>query len=70
MPVRSFDNANAFHRVMRRFIATKVGVTVFRPTAHQPGFSLNDHEPSAHGAVAPVGGDARDPLVGRSTQSP
>jgi deazaflavin-dependent oxidoreductase (nitroreductase family) len=34
MPVRSFHNANAFHRAMRRFIATKVGVTVFRPTAH------------------------------------
>lgn len=34
MPVRSFDNANAFHRAMRGFIATKVGVTLFRPTAH------------------------------------
>ena len=34
MPVRSFDNANVFHRAMRRFIATKVGVAVFRPTAH------------------------------------
>ena len=34
MPGRSFDDANAFHRAMRRFIATKVGVTLFRPTAH------------------------------------
>ena len=34
MPVQSFDNANAFHRAMRRFIATKVGVALFRPTAH------------------------------------
>jgi deazaflavin-dependent oxidoreductase (nitroreductase family) len=34
MPVRSFDKANAFHRAMRRFIATKVGVAIFRPTAH------------------------------------
>jgi deazaflavin-dependent oxidoreductase (nitroreductase family) len=34
MPVQSFDNANAFHRAMRRFIATKLGVAVFRPTAH------------------------------------
>jgi deazaflavin-dependent oxidoreductase (nitroreductase family) len=30
----SFDDANPFHRAMRRFIATKVGVTLFRPTAH------------------------------------
>ena len=35
MPVQSFDNANIFHRAMRRFIATKVGVAVFRPTAHR-----------------------------------
>jgi deazaflavin-dependent oxidoreductase (nitroreductase family) len=35
MPVRSFDKANAFHRAMRRFIATKVGVAIFRPTAHR-----------------------------------
>ena len=34
MPVQSFDNANAFHRAMRRFIATKLGVALFRPTAH------------------------------------
>jgi deazaflavin-dependent oxidoreductase (nitroreductase family) len=34
MPTRNFDDANAFHRLMRKFIATKVGVTVFRPTAH------------------------------------
>ena len=34
MPGRSFDDANAFHRAMRRFIATKVGGTLFRPTAH------------------------------------
>ena len=30
----SFDDANAFHRMMRTFIATKVGVAIFRPTAH------------------------------------
>jgi deazaflavin-dependent oxidoreductase (nitroreductase family) len=34
MPSRSFNDANAFHRVMRTFAATKLGVTVFRPTAH------------------------------------
>lgn len=34
MPVQSFDNANVFHRAMRRFIATRVGVALFRPTAH------------------------------------
>jgi deazaflavin-dependent oxidoreductase (nitroreductase family) len=34
MAGRSFDNANAFHRVMRTFAATKVGVAIFRPTAH------------------------------------
>jgi deazaflavin-dependent oxidoreductase (nitroreductase family) len=34
MPSRSFDDANAFHRAMRTFIATKVGVALFRPTAH------------------------------------
>jgi hypothetical protein len=34
MPGRSFDEANAFHRAMRTFIATKVGA-LFRPTAHQ-----------------------------------
>jgi F420H(2)-dependent quinone reductase len=34
MPVRSFYDANAFHRTMRRFAATKVGVTLFRPTLH------------------------------------
>jgi deazaflavin-dependent oxidoreductase (nitroreductase family) len=32
MPVRSFHDANAFHRVMRNFAATKVGVPLFRPT--------------------------------------
>jgi deazaflavin-dependent oxidoreductase (nitroreductase family) len=34
MSTRSFDDANAFHRAMRTFIATKVGVALFRPTAH------------------------------------
>jgi deazaflavin-dependent oxidoreductase (nitroreductase family) len=34
MPVRSFDNANPFHRGMRWFIATPIGVAIFRPTAH------------------------------------
>jgi deazaflavin-dependent oxidoreductase (nitroreductase family) len=34
MPSRSFDDANALHRAMRTFIATKVGVALFRPTAH------------------------------------
>jgi F420H(2)-dependent quinone reductase len=34
MPVRSFDDANAFHRTMRAFAATKVGRVLFRPTAH------------------------------------
>jgi deazaflavin-dependent oxidoreductase (nitroreductase family) len=29
-----FDDANAFHRMMRTFAATKVGVALFRPTAH------------------------------------
>ena len=34
MATRNFDDANAFHRAMRTFIATKVGVALFRPTAH------------------------------------
>jgi len=34
MPVKSFNDANAFHRIMRNFAATKVGVALFRPTAH------------------------------------
>lgn len=35
MPARSFDDANGFHRIMRNFAATKVGVALFRPTAHR-----------------------------------
>ena len=34
MPGQSFDNANAFHRTMRRFASTPVGVALLRPTAH------------------------------------
>ena len=34
MPVRSFDDANAFHRAMRALAATKAGRVLFRPTAH------------------------------------
>lgn len=34
MPGKSFDDANAFHRVMRTFAATRVGVAMLRPTAH------------------------------------
>ncbi|OBK91673.1 nitroreductase family deazaflavin-dependent oxidoreductase [Mycobacterium sp. 1165178.9] len=34
MPGRSFDNANVFHRTMRRFASTPVGVALLRPTAH------------------------------------
>jgi deazaflavin-dependent oxidoreductase (nitroreductase family) len=34
MPTRSFSDANAFHRLMLKFIATKAGVAIFRPTAH------------------------------------
>lgn len=34
MPARSFDDANAFHRLMRRFASTPVGVALLRPTAH------------------------------------
>ena len=34
MPGRSFDDANAFYRIMRSFASTKVGVALFRPTAH------------------------------------
>jgi len=34
VPGRSFDDANAFYRIMRSFAATKVGVALFRPTAH------------------------------------
>jgi deazaflavin-dependent oxidoreductase (nitroreductase family) len=30
----SFEDANVFHRSMRTFAATKVGVTILRPTAH------------------------------------
>ncbi|OBK31955.1 nitroreductase [Mycobacterium sp. 1165196.3] len=31
---RSFDDANAFHRTMRRLASTTVGVALLRPTAH------------------------------------
>jgi len=34
MPDLSFDHANAFHRFMRGFAATKVGSALLRPTAH------------------------------------
>lgn len=34
MASRSFNDANAFHRAMRTFAATKLGSAVFRPTAH------------------------------------
>jgi deazaflavin-dependent oxidoreductase (nitroreductase family) len=34
VPRRTFNDANAFHRAMRNFAATKVGSAVFRPTAH------------------------------------
>ena len=34
MPVRSFNDANAFYRMIRSLAATKVGVALFRPTAH------------------------------------
>jgi deazaflavin-dependent oxidoreductase (nitroreductase family) len=34
MPVRSFDDANALHRTMRAFAATKVARALFAPTAH------------------------------------
>jgi deazaflavin-dependent oxidoreductase (nitroreductase family) len=34
MPARSFEDANAFHRVVRVFATTKVGAVLFRPTAH------------------------------------
>jgi deazaflavin-dependent oxidoreductase (nitroreductase family) len=35
MPARSFNDANAFHRAMRIFAATKVGVALLRPTANR-----------------------------------
>jgi hypothetical protein len=35
MPGRSFDDANAFHRTMRTFGVTKVGVALFRPMANR-----------------------------------
>ena len=35
MPGRSFDDANAFHRMMRSFAATKVGAAFLRPSAHR-----------------------------------
>lgn len=34
MPSRSFADANAFHRTMRRFASTPVGVAILRHTAH------------------------------------
>ena len=33
--VRSFDDANGFHRAMRAVAATKAGRVLFRPTAHR-----------------------------------
>ena len=35
MSVRSFDDANVFHRAMRAVAATKAGRVLFRPTAHR-----------------------------------
>ncbi len=35
MPVRSFDDANVFHRAMRGVAETKAGRVFFRPTAHR-----------------------------------
>jgi deazaflavin-dependent oxidoreductase (nitroreductase family) len=35
MPGRSFEDANAFHRVVRAFATTKLGAVLFRPTAHR-----------------------------------
>jgi deazaflavin-dependent oxidoreductase (nitroreductase family) len=35
MPVRSFDDANVFHRAMRAVAVTKAGRAFFRPTAHR-----------------------------------
>jgi deazaflavin-dependent oxidoreductase (nitroreductase family) len=34
VPLRSFHDANAFHRAMRSVAATKAGRVLFRPTAH------------------------------------
>lgn len=34
MSVRSFEDANPFHRLVRAAAATKTGRAVFRPTAH------------------------------------
>ncbi|OBI05875.1 nitroreductase family deazaflavin-dependent oxidoreductase [Mycobacterium scrofulaceum] len=34
MTGQTFADANAFHRVMRRFASTRVGVALLRPTAH------------------------------------
>jgi deazaflavin-dependent oxidoreductase (nitroreductase family) len=34
MPGQSFNDANAFHRFMRSFAATKMGAAFLRPTAH------------------------------------
>jgi deazaflavin-dependent oxidoreductase (nitroreductase family) len=35
MPVRSFDDANVFHRAIRTMAVTKAGRVLFRPTAHR-----------------------------------
>jgi hypothetical protein len=37
MPVRFFNDANAFHRAMRAVAATKAGRVHFRPTPRPPG---------------------------------
>ena len=34
MSARSFEDANAFHRLVRTFAATRVGGALLRPTAH------------------------------------
>lgn len=34
MSAQSFDQADAFQRAMRTFVSTKLGVAIFRPTAH------------------------------------
>jgi deazaflavin-dependent oxidoreductase (nitroreductase family) len=34
MSAQSFDDANVIQRSMRTFVSTKLGVAIFRPTAH------------------------------------
>ena len=56
MPARSFEDANAFHRVVRVFAITKVGRVVFGPTAHRLDRLLSRSTSGKHTFAGIMGG--------------